>query len=849
LANLQSLFCYSNLLPSLNVQGLTNLMYLNCSNNQLPTLNVQGLINLRSLECASNQLPTLNVQGLPQLQALNCSYNPMPTINVQGLTNLYWLSCDGNEIPNLNVQGLNLSYLSCSNNKLTNLNVQGLPLRNLYCTDNQLTTLNLQGLDLRTLYCTNNQLTSLNLDSIPYLWVASCANNKLTSLTLPSVPYLNELNISKNPITSLTMQDNRNLQYLYCHNTQLSCLPMLYDSLRLLLIDSTNITCLPNQPPLLVKTLPLCQPNNEKGCPFSARLYGTAFHDTNQNCTLDSTADAFSENIVIGVRNIVTQDSFKLNCAANGFYEIALPSPATYEVRIVNNSNYWQTCTTQMVTMPNDSAQIEANIGMRAVVPCADMSINHQLTNIVRPCSTAVYKIACFNAGTIDAIGTVVSVQLPPELSVLSATRPYLRASNNTFRVALPNVKPLARDTFSFSVAVACSAVMGQMLCTEVKVSPHTYCNTDSKDWDGSDITLSGRCIGNDSIRFVLRNTGQGGMTTGRNYTVIEDNIMIRGNSFQLSPNAADSITISADPQKIYRIIADEAPNNPSGAIHETVMVWGCGGITPQIHWGFVNQFGLNNGVSNPHQLCSQVRTSYDPNDISAVAEGIGEAHYILKDTDLEYKIRFQNTGNDTAFVVVVTDTLPAQLDMRTFRIGVASHPFTWSADSDRTLRFTFKNILLVDSMTNEPKSHGFITYRVKTQPNLSVGTTINNQAHIYFDANKPIHTNIYTHTIGENLSKMLLTAIKIIDTDYTVSVAPNPMGDYTKINLNSKNNTLDTQNIDFTLYNVLGQTIKNERFTNQNIILNRSDLAQGIYFYTINEGNKRIAQGKLVVP
>ncbi|MBK6882734.1 MAG: DUF11 domain-containing protein [Flavobacteriales bacterium] len=34
----------------------------------------------------------------------------------------------------------------------------------------------------------------------------------------------------------------------------------------------------------------------------------------------------------------------------------------------------------------------------------------------------------------------------------------------------------------------------------------------------------------------------------------------------------------------------------------------------------------------------------------------------------MDYTIRFQNTGTDTAFLVVVTDTLPATLDHRTFR-------------------------------------------------------------------------------------------------------------------------------------------------------------------------------------
>ena len=80
------------------------------------------------------------------------------------------------------------------------------------------------------------------------------------------------------------------------------------------------------------------------------------------------------------------------------------------------------------------------------------------------------------------------------------------------------------------------------------------------------------------------------------------------------------------------------------------------------MHWGFVNQFSLNNGVNNPHEQCNAVRTSFDPNDISAVAAGVGAQHFILKNSDLEYKIRFQNTGNDTAFVVRLVNQLPNEL-------------------------------------------------------------------------------------------------------------------------------------------------------------------------------------------
>ena len=54
--NIIKLYCGSNQLTALNVQGLTTLYVLLCDNNQLTALNVQGLTALQTLWCYNNQL-------------------------------------------------------------------------------------------------------------------------------------------------------------------------------------------------------------------------------------------------------------------------------------------------------------------------------------------------------------------------------------------------------------------------------------------------------------------------------------------------------------------------------------------------------------------------------------------------------------------------------------------------------------------------------------------------------------------------------------------------------------------------------------------------------------------------
>ncbi|MBK9629203.1 MAG: DUF11 domain-containing protein [Flavobacteriales bacterium] len=75
------------------------------------------------------------------------------------------------------------------------------------------------------------------------------------------------------------------------------------------------------------------------------------------------------------------------------------------------------------------------------------------------------------------------------------------------------------------------------------------------------------------------------------------------------------------------------------------------------------------------------VTASMDPNEkVAATSSGSSDArYYIDRDEWIDYTLRFQNTGTDTAFNVVVTDTLPTELDPSSILIGAASHSFSWS--------------------------------------------------------------------------------------------------------------------------------------------------------------------------
>ena len=135
------------------------------------------------------------------------------------------------------------------------------------------------------------------------------------------------------------------------------------------------------------------------------------------------------------------------------------------------------------------------------------------------------------------------------------------------------------------------------------------------------------------------------------------------------------------------------------------------------------------------------VTGSYDPNDKLVSYQGAYTEGYVYDTTNFEYTIRFQNTGTDTAFNILVTDPISSHLDLSTLKMLDASHNYEMTIVGD-TIKWFFPNILLADSFVNEPLSHGFIRFTIDQKENNEQGSLIENTAYIYFDFNDPIITN-----------------------------------------------------------------------------------------------------------
>ncbi len=235
---------------------------------------------------------------------------------------------------------------------------------------------------------------------------------------------------------------------------------------------------------------------------------------------------------------------------------------------------------------------------------------------------------------------------------------------------------------------------------------------------------------------------------------------------------------------------------------------------------------------NNTVELNDVVTGAYDPNDKTAYpAEALtpGSPHPLL------YVIRFQNTGTDTAFNVVVTDTIDQKLDLLSLETISASHAYTFSMHPNRVVKWTFKSILLPDSTINEAESHGYITFKIKTLP-LADQEIIRNHADIFFDFNESVLTN----TVEVEIKKLLVQQSNPWLETGMVRVAPNPAAEGVWITiLPAATSALVGPN--WSLYNLTGQLVSTGKLTGRETFLPRHDLADGCYFLKI------MGQGEVV--
>lgn len=567
------------------------------------------------------------------------------------------------------------------------------------------------------------------------------------------------------------------------------------------------------------------------------RIMGQVIDDQNVNCALDDGERGLQSWIVTienseGIRYTSTDINGNYSIWANlGDYQVNVIPPNNYRLPCVGNTS---------VTI--DSNEIETvNPLVRPVIECPFMTVDIG-TPFLRRCFDNIYTVEYCNLGTQGAIGAYIEIEFDAFLDVQSSSLPWTSVSGNTYRFNIGDVPINTCNSFNVTVNVSCDAVLGQTHCVEAHIYPDSVCTPPNGAWDGASLIVDGECAGN-TVNFVIKNIGDD-MENPVQYIVIEDDlIMMISEPFLLGRDEELPTSFPAN-GKTYRIEVEQSPGHPS-LNKPSKTIEGCDVDNDGVFsLGFVNQFPLPDKDEFIDIDCIENRGAFDPNDKTPSPIGYREEHFLEPNIDIEYRIRFQNTGTDTAFNVVIRDTLTQFLDPKSIITGSSSHPYEFELSDEGVMKFFFNDIMLPDSNVNEPASHGYVDFRISQQLDNPIGTRIENSAAIYFDFNKPIITNTTFHTIGIDFLEVVTHTVETVSPDIDVRLSPNPIVETATLQVIG----LEDFDGEVVIYGLDGRTTLRKAMKAGQCQISRTELNSGMYFFQVFSKEGWLASGKLKV-
>lgn len=865
LTNLQTLNCYSNQLTTFDAAGLNNLQYFNCAFNNINTIdNINNLTSLKSFNCIFNNIANIDLSAATNLEVLNCSYNStsaltifnpltvkvlryygcqLPNLNPNAFSNLEVLECSATQITALNVPNLiHLKKLECSYNQIMSLDLSNQDsLVYLDCGVNQLSTLDVTNLgSLKHLDCRVNQISSLNLTNLPLLKSLCFMQNQLTNLDISQQLLLDTLNCARNLLTNLTTFSN--LTNLDCSENQLTNVNLAP------LSNLTHLTCSLNP----LNNLNLINNNNL----IDLRCDGNLL--TNLNITnlvnLMSLSCANNSLTNLDVSNAVTLSSlfcnnnninvldltncpllYMLDCSYNNLVSLDLTfNPALADVKCSYNNLTYLLCkngTNEMYGVSWTSSSFSNNPNLQYVCVDADlaelqkaqqMATSYGLNpNIVNTfCSfnlggvfntisgEAIYDANANGCNSNDSAYSYMNIQL-----INSQDTSYI-FTNSTGNYLIPTdsgnytLEPI----ISFSTYFSANPLTTNVYFPNVNnnTSVQDFCVTPNGIFPDVEVVLSPLTPSRSGFQAVynlwIHNKGTTSATGNLTFDFQANKMTF--DSASVVPNAQTSSQLSwnynlaPSQYKEISIIMNILPP-PSNNLGDSLLF-------------HANIALLNDSDSTDNNFILKpiLVGSYDPNDKTCL-EGAWQPSTKIGEY-LHYLVRFQNTGTFYAERVVVADSINAnQFEVSSIQLLSTSHPAKVKVENN-VLQFHFEQIMLADSFTNEPESHGYVLFKIKTKDNLPSFSTVSNKAEIYFDFNAPIITNTANTTFSS-----------------TLPISPNTQTPHFQCYPNPAQNelTLETpKKTDFVIYNALGTPILATSFEGKKTI-DIAALPRGLYW------------------
>ena len=804
---LDKLYCQNNLLTALDIKS-TSLRILGCGNNQLTILDISAITGLTSLYCGYNQLSNLNISKNSSLTNLDCKNNLLNTLDVSKNTALISLRCGNNQLANLDVSwNTALQSLTCEYNQLASLDVNtNTALTELGCGDNQLTVMDLSNNSaLKHLNCINNQLPVLDISNNTSLGSLECSYNLLSSLDVSKHIKLTLLICGSNSLSSLDVSKNTELENLGCDYNQLTILDVSKNPLL------RSLSCSNNQ----IDDLDLSNKTVLFHLDFNNNKLTNVDFGKNGNLKyLSCTANELKtiSNLPNKLITLVCNDNKDLKCLSK--------LPESLVKLYINN--------TSIKCMPNAVNITSSDVDIKSYPICdiqsgcpyygnisgnihLNTSANCQLDGLNPGPKIKNVKVNLYNNGTIEKqyysnfFGDFIFVTDPDD-SFLVKVDPL----NNPFDITCPiskeyqvvvtptdNVKGdlnfglTCKGTPEYGVSSISATRFRPAVLTEISVNAGDI----AKSFHGIDCgythggTVKTEIIG--PVTYV--NPGRSALTpsavSNDNKSLIyyvSDFGSLKDSSFNIEAITKSPITLADSVVYIkVTVIPDSTDNNPS---NDTLT------------------------------MCFPVRNSYDPN-----AKEVFPDTRVAGDKWVNYTIHFQNMGNDTAYLVVIKDSLSPLLNLSSFQFLNSSHRVVTELESN-ILTFTFPKINLVDSLKNEKLSHGWVQFKIKTDPSVDEFTQIENTASIYFDTNDPIVTNI----AYINLKQLSTSASDITTSRDNLLIFPNPAKNTITVNLKTDNN------YNLTVSNTFGQEVIQQTFQDKSCTVLLDGLAPGIYFVSV---------------
>ncbi len=728
-----------------------------------PTLDVAGLVNLEHIGVGYANPTFLHFEETVNLRTMSYYNSSLSSIDLSHAPNMVNFSSRNTNIGAVNVNGLThlVSLTIDGTSMLTNIDLSDLVNLRRLTVNGGLTSLDLTNNSLlEHLAISDGNLGSLNISHLTHLKTLSCGNSHLTSLDVTNNPELESLSCWYNELTSLNLSNNVNLGSLYCDYNQLTSID-LTNLHKLYRIHLTNnlFTAIDfsGQTEVIPGDIPIYEIRDNPNLTMISMKNGKKDYAwiNDINCP----------NLVYLCADEADMDPFEGALVNYGITNIQLNTYCDF----VPGGNY--NTITGTVAFHENGCGSGSGYGM----PHIKVNLND---------GTHTQSVFTNNNGQYTFYTAAGDFTVMPEipgalLSMVPATADVNFTDNLNHA-----------ETRDF-----CTAAIGNIADLEVTIVPLTnarpgfdalyeivYHNKGNQVLSG---TVS-FAYDDNLTDLVSANPPADNQSTGNlswNYT-------------NLLPSESRTIAVKLNVNSPMEI---PAVNN-GDILHSEAT------ILPIIPGG------------NNHFILDQtVVGSFDPNDKTCLEGNTMTPEQVGK--YLHYLIRFQNSGTAAAENIVVKDVIDTEkYDVSSLEFVSSSHPHQTRISGNK-VEFIFESIHLPAEIDDEPASHGYVVFKIKTKENLVLGNEVSNIADIYFDYNFPITTEPATTTVallGKNNFE-----------DKTVSIYPNPTND--RIAITAKDNITSIQ-----LFDIQGRLLQTTTENNSNVNFNLGGNASGVYFVKV---------------